>query len=316
MKNLTKTITALTAAAVLGATSAISASARDTDYTREELVDLFWTDYWSDSLPGEENPEGSLEYYILECFLDENYGVVDRHVVLDWSSYYLISSAWEDYHDEFTLYWDYEDDDETNEFTIRSYDPETDEYGDTLYTFELIDGMWNMIDVNGNTVLTFEPHGGDGSWAALKEQESESESSSNTVTNRYEGMEVWETIDGITKHYYDGELIEEYQAEDGVGNNTISKRISNSDESVVTTESSEEASNSASSSNSNRVTGTTVVENTVEETTSEADSSETDEEEENTSLPIPLIIAGVVVVGGGAGAIIYSKKKKNGGKKK
>ena len=313
MKNLTKTITALTAAAVLGATSAISVSAKDTDYTREELVDLFWTDYWSDSLPGEENPEGSLEYYILECFLDENYGVVDRHVVLDWSSYYLISSAWEDYHDEFTLYWDYEDDDETNEFTIRSYDPETDEYGDTLYTFELIDGMWNMIDVNGNTVLTFEPHGGDGSYAALKEQEDNSSFDFSGMSNTY------------VRDPETGELVLKEDAtstSDSESDSDSEGETMTADESTesTTAASASSGSDGATSGSSNRVTGTTAAEsddlNAPQSGSESLSSSETDEEEENTSLPIPLIIAGAVVVGGGAGAVIYSKKKKNGGKKK
>lgn len=171
-----KKITAFCAASIMAAAMSFSAYAEeDHVYTREEIIDEYWTDYWSNSLPGEDNPEGSLEYHILETWLDEQYGNTDTngepYTVNDWSNYWSIRNAWNDYHDDYTKYWHMNDDEETREFTIEEYDPETDETGGVLYTFKFLDGKWNMIDVNGNTVDTFDPHGGDGSWDRLQNED-------------------------------------------------------------------------------------------------------------------------------------------------
>lgn len=177
MKAMIKVMTVVSA--ILSTTMNLSMAAyADSDYTRDEIVDEYWTEYWENSLPGEENPEGSLEYHILESFLDEQYGhtwVEDKkYLVLDWSSDTDIRNAWQTYHDDYTKHWHYVDDDETGEFYIESYDPETDTYGgDKLYTFTLADGEWHMVDSNGNIVDSFKPHGGDGSWAKLNEDDSE-----------------------------------------------------------------------------------------------------------------------------------------------
>lgn len=179
MKRTFKTIMA-TAALAMTICMPITAYADD-DYTKDEIIDEYWTQYWEDSLPGEENPEGSLEYHILENFLDEQYGHYryedrDKYMVSDWSSYYDIREAWQKYNEDYTKNWHMVDDDETGEFYIESYDPETDTYGnDKLYTFTLADGKWNMVDSNGNIVDSFDPHGGDGSWAKTKEEASDDE---------------------------------------------------------------------------------------------------------------------------------------------
>ena len=152
-----KKITAFCTASIMAAAMSFSVYAEeDHVYTREEIIDEYWTDYWSNSLPGEDNPEGSLEYHILETWLDEQYGNTDTngepYTVNDWSNYWSIRNAWNDYHDDYTKYWHMNDDEETREFTIEEYDPETEETGGVLYTFKFLDGKWNMIDVNGNTV--------------------------------------------------------------------------------------------------------------------------------------------------------------------
>ncbi len=272
MRNLIKAAAVISAAFTISISSPMVATARDTDYTRDELVEKFWTDYWEDSDPGEINPEGSLEYYILQCFLDEEYGTYDP--VWDWSDSYSIRKAWEDYYEEYTKCWHYNDDEETGEFTIDYYDPETDTYtGELLYTFELIDGMWNMIDTNGNSVLVFEPHGGDGSYRALVEKNNSTSSSS--------------------------EEAEESADEDR--------------EEVVPSDDSASSEDSASgSSNGSRVTGTVSPSTEVNTSTSEVtkEASEEDVEEES-SHRASYIVGGIVLVGVGIGAVsVYRKKKK------
>lgn len=172
-----KRIFALCAALLVCGSICPSAYAEeDHTYTKQELIDRFWTQYWDNTLPGEQNPEGSLEYHILEDWLNEQYGHTesedrDKYTVSDWTSDYSIRNAWRDYYQEYTNCWNMNHDEETGEFTIEEYDPETEKTGDLLYTFELKNGMWNMLDTEGNVVDTFEPHGGDGSYAALQEKE-------------------------------------------------------------------------------------------------------------------------------------------------
>ncbi len=271
MRNLIKAAAVISVAFTISISSPMVATARDTDYTRDELVEKFWTDYWEDSDPGEINPEGSLEYYILQCFLDEEYGTYDP--VWDWSDSYSIRKAWEDYYEEYTKCWHYNDDEETGEFTIDYYDPETDTYtGELLYTFELIDGMWNMIDTNGNSVLVFEPHGGDGSYRALVEKNKSTSSSSEEAEESAEDRE----------------------------------EVVPSDDSASSEDS------ASGSSNGSRVTGTVSPSTEANTSTSEATKEVSEEDvEEESSHRASYIVGGIVLVGVGIGAVsVYRKKKK------
>ena len=266
------------AVAVIGIKSGILASARDTDYTREELEQKFWGDAWERSDPGEENPEGSLEWYILESFLDEYYGIIDYDVVFDWSSSYLIRDAYEEYYEEYTKYWDYDDDEETGEFIISKRNPDAETYeeewtNELFYTFELIDGMWNMIDVNGNTVLTFEPHGGDGSYRALVESERESSVEDD----------------------------EDDESEASASDSTSDSSRSSSSQS---------SSESSSISSSNRVTGMLDANTSNAEESSVATEATSEIDTEESSSAAPYVIGGIVLVGVIVGGIfVYQKKK-------
>lgn len=277
MKKTIQTVVGVLATLIVTASSCMTAAAdtRDTDYTREEIVDEYWTEIWSNSDPGEVNPEGSLEYYILQCFLDEQYGTYD--MVSDWSNYHSIRYAWQDYHEEYTMYWDYEDDEETGEFTIRSYDPKTDEYGDTLYTFELIDGMWNMIDTNSNSVLTFEPHGGDGSYSALVDALENSEIDMEYDINGY--------VNNGDSILYEGD---DDQSENDQSSSASSTTVNDN-------------------YSGSRVTGT-AAEASASNESSEI-TEETVSESEETSHTAVYVVGGVVVVGVITGYVIYKKKK-------
>ena len=156
-------------AGLLAASIAISAAAvayadeNEENISKEEIIYELLDQYWVDSPVGTKNPECSLEYRILTVWLDENYGKSNNESgVWRWYKMYDIQEAYREYYEDFTKEWHYNDDEDTGEFTIDYYDPETEKTGDKLYRFELIDGMWHMIDMNGNTVDIFEPHGGNG----------------------------------------------------------------------------------------------------------------------------------------------------------
>ena len=275
-----KKITAFCAASIMAAAMSFSVYAEeDHVYTREEIIDEYWTDYWSNSLPGEDNPEGSLEYHILETWLDEQYGNTDTngepYTVNDWSNYWSIRNAWNDYHDDYTKYWHMNDDEETREFTIEEYDPETEETGGVLYTFKFLDGKWNMIDVNGNTVDTFDPHGGDGSWDRLQNED-------NT-----------DDIKDFIKHMNDDD-----------------SETSSEDTSYITahpTDDAEEATTQGKPSTAPTSTSRTDDESSAVTASTSVTENEPQADE---SSPLPYILGGIAIVAaGGAGGYFIGRKK-------
>lgn len=271
------------------------------DYTREEIIEEYWTDAWEDSLPGEENPEGSLEYHILESFLDEQYGhrafsgEGDQYTVSDWSSKNSIRKAWQDYREEYTKYWHYVDDEETGEFYIESYDPVTDTSGgDKLYTFEFVDGNWNMIDSNGNVADTFEPHGGDGSWDRLKNEDKE------------------EKIDDFIAHMGDDESDED-SADSEEKSEEIAVQAEDGNNTPVTPD-------TAAKADADTEIAADTKEDTTEESTAEeaVSDSKNEKAEENSSISTDTVIGiatAVCLAGGIAGGVIFQRKKKKGNKK-
>lgn len=86
-----------------------------------------------------------------------------QYLVRDWKDFDEIIDAWGKYRVEYTKLWDFDDNEDTGEFTINQIDPDTGEVIGLLYTFEFKDGKWNMLDTDGNVVDSFDPHGGDGS---------------------------------------------------------------------------------------------------------------------------------------------------------
>lgn len=304
MKTTIKKAAALAAAAAMIFGMSVSAYAEDRteDYTREEIIQQYWGDHWEDSLPGEQNPEGSLEYHILEQWLDEQYGHTyledtEKYTVSRWSSYWSIRDAWQDYHDEYTQYWHMVDDKDTGEFYIEEYDPETDTSGDILYTFDFADGKWNMIDANGNIADSFEPHGGDGSWADIKENHggdvgdydvggyvNGEYQDNNSSENSSEFSEEHKTNNKTNEG---GQAVARVTGETGNGqpaNTVADKAVSPSE-----------------------ATGEKAV-------AAQTDNKKTDDKDDSSSLPF--IIGGIVIVAAAAagGYAVASKKRKGDGK--
>lgn len=290
MKRIIKsTIVAMTLA--IASSTAITAYAEDEIFTKEEIINEYWTERWEKTLPGELNPEASLEYHILEKWLDEQYGHTkyedEKYTVGDWSRFWSIRNAWQDYHEEYTKYWHMVDDKDTGEFYIESYDPDTDTYGeDVLYTFNFSDGRWNMIDTNGNVADSFDPHGGDGSRAKLKE-DSETDFEYNA----------------------EGYINGEYQGNaNGSGEN-------NPDRSNESTSNNKEHQTNNGSPARAKVTGTTgnkeSEENVSSSTNSERNADETTTDEEDSNLGIPFIIGGIliVIISAVCGYVAFKKRK-------
>ena len=157
MKLIIKITSALLLTALLTLNTSIKAFADDDkeDFTREEIIEMFWGEHWNSSDEGIKNPEGSLEYHILETWLDEQYGHTSyesdkKYTVRDWSSRESIRKSWRKYHEEYTDNWHYNDDKDTGEFTIEEYDPDTEEIVGLLYSFELKDGHIYAIASSGN----------------------------------------------------------------------------------------------------------------------------------------------------------------------
>lgn len=305
MKTTIKKAVASTAAVAMIFGMSVSAYAEDRteDYTREEIIQEYWGDHWEDSLPGEQNPEGSLEYHILEQWLDEQYGHTwledsEKYTVSRWSSYWSIRDAWQDYREEYTQYWHMVDDEDTGEFYIESYDPETDTYGDdVLYTFDFADGKWNMIDANGNIADSFDPHGGDGSWAEIKENHGGDVGEFDVggyVNGEYQGDKSSEnSSEVVAEHKTSNKTNEDGQTAAKVTGDTAGGQPANTapDKAAVLSE----------------ATGEKAV-------TAQTDNKKTDDKDSDSSLPF--VIGGIVIVAAAAagGYAVASKKRKGDGK--
>jgi hypothetical protein len=276
-KKMFKKITSICAVAVLSFAASVTAFADESDYyTKEYIIDEYWTQYWEDSLPGDENPEGSLEYHILEEWLDDVYGKSYHDCDIDWSSSYSIGEAWKDYYQEKTQYWHMNDDEETGEFTIEEYDPEAQRAGDVLYTFKLQDGKWNMIDSNGNVVDSFDPHGGDGSWYAIQNEDKSSDIDDFIKHMSDDSDESGSDSSSYITDTYDGETAQTTQGETAVAPSITMKDIT--------------------------------AEEPEEETV--ADSSEVSESTDSSdgSSPLPYIAGGIVLIGAGGAAGYFVNK--------
>lgn len=299
MKTTIKKAVASTAAVAMIFGMSVSAYAEDRteDYTREEIIDLYWTKYYEDDLPGERNPKASLKYHILEQFLDEQYGHTeyeddDKYMVYDWSNGYNIGEAWEEYEENYTKYWHYETDDETGDFYIEEWDPEQEKSGDILYTFDFADGKWNMIDVNGSIVDSFDPHGGDGSHEEAKNKDHTSDiddfiKSMNDDDSDYASDS---TLESETEHRTNNRTNEADQAGTRVTGDTAGGQTA-PDKAAVPSE----------------ATGEKAV-------TAQTDNKKTDDKDSDSSLPF--VIGGIVIVVAAAagGYAVASKKRKGDGK--
>lgn len=113
----------------------------DRDYIETEI----WEDMWNGKDDnGLEYPEASYKHHLLDKWLDDNYGSDDY----DWSEIGELKYEYKEYYHHLIEDWDFEDNDNGG-WTI---DTENNHY-----SFYLLNGNWQMIDQNGDTVDTFPP---------------------------------------------------------------------------------------------------------------------------------------------------------------
>lgn len=136
-----KFITAVfcTALALSSGLTAYAAEAPD----RESLETAIWEDLWNGKGDnGLEYPEASYKHHLLDKWLDENYGTGGY----DWTDVGEVTHGYRRYYRDLIDGWDFEDDNSGN-WTIETED--------NFYSFTLLNGTWQMIDRNGDTVDTF-----------------------------------------------------------------------------------------------------------------------------------------------------------------
>ena len=141
MKKFIITLSAFIITALPFSVTAYAAENLDRDYIEAEIWDDMWNGKGDDGL---DFPEASYKHHLLDKWLDENYGSEEY----DWSKLGELKYEYKDYYRDYIEDFDFEDDDNGG-WTI-----ETPEHS---YHFEQFQGMWNMIDENGNTVDTFPP---------------------------------------------------------------------------------------------------------------------------------------------------------------
>ena len=148
-----KFITAVfcTALALSSGLTAYAAESLDRDYIEAEI----WEDMWNGKGDnGLDYPEASYKHHLLNDWLDKNYGSDDY----DWTEIGELRYEYKDYYRHMVEEWDFEDDNEGG-WTIDTED--------NHYSFYMLNGMWQMIDKNGDTVDTFPP------FSTLEEDEPE-----------------------------------------------------------------------------------------------------------------------------------------------
>ena len=148
-----KFITAVFCTALALSTGIIAYAAEALD--RETVETAIWEDLWNGKGDnGLDYPEASYKHHLLDEWLDENYGTGG----LDWSDTGEIKHEYRRYYRGLIDGWDFEDDNNGG-WTIDTED--------NHYSFTLLNGNWQMIDKNGNTVDSFPP------FSTLKDTEPE-----------------------------------------------------------------------------------------------------------------------------------------------
>ena len=138
-----KLITAVcvTALALSSGLTSYAAETLDRDYIESEIWEEVWLGKGDN---GTDFPEASYKHHLLDQWLDENYGSDDY----DWSALGELKYSYKDYYNALIENWDFNDD-ENGGWTIQTED--------NYYSFYMQDGMWQMIDQNGDTVDSFPP---------------------------------------------------------------------------------------------------------------------------------------------------------------
>ena len=141
MKNI---ITAIMVTA-LAFSSGLTAQATE-NLNRDYIEAEIWEDMWNGKGDnGLDFPEASYKHHLLDKWLDENYGSDDY----DWSEIGELRYEYKDYYRHLIEDWDFEDD-ENGGWTISTEN--------NHYSFFMLNGNWQMIDQNGDTVDTFPPY--------------------------------------------------------------------------------------------------------------------------------------------------------------
>ena len=116
-----------------------AAESLDCDYIESEI----WEDMWNGkSDDGTTFPEASYKHYLLDKWLDDNYGS-DEY---DWAELGELKYEYKRYYQHIIEDWNFNDDDNGN-WTI-----ETPEHS---YSFSYWQNHWFMTDENGDTVESF-----------------------------------------------------------------------------------------------------------------------------------------------------------------
>ena len=150
MKNIITAIM-VTALAVSSGLTAQAAENLDRDYIEAEI----WEDMWNGKGDnGLDFPEASYKHHLLDKWLDENYGSDDY----DWSEIGELRYEYKDYYRHLIEDWDFEDD-ENGGWTISTEN--------NHYSFFMLNGNWQIIDQNGDTIDSFPP------FSTLEEDEAE-----------------------------------------------------------------------------------------------------------------------------------------------
>ena len=150
MKKIITALTTLCIASSMGIT-AHAAENLDRDYIETEIWEEMWNGKGDNGL---DFPEASYKHHLLDKWLDENYGSDDY----DWSEIGELRYEYKDYYRHLIEDWDFEDD-ENGGWTISTEN--------NHYSFFMLNGNWQIIDQNGDTIDSFPP------FSTLEEDEAE-----------------------------------------------------------------------------------------------------------------------------------------------
>lgn len=174
-----KIITAVfcTALAFSTGLTAYAAENLDRDYIEAEIWEDMWNGKGDDGLI---YPEASYKHHLLDKWLDDNYGSDDY----DWTAIGELKYGYKDYYRSYIEDWDFEDD-ENGGWTITTED--------NRYSFFMLNGEWQMIDQNGDTVDTFPP------FSTLEEDEADTAANHEINDNGEESPRVKGKVTGRTE---------------------------------------------------------------------------------------------------------------------
>ena len=160
---------------------------------RDTIETAIWEDIWNGKGDnGLEYPEASYKHHLLDKWLDENYGTGG----LDWSDTGEIKHEYRSYYRDLINGWDFEDDN-SGKWTIKTED--------NFYSFTMLDGNWQMIDQNGDTVGSFPP------FSTLKEDEPEDSTGNYEINdNGEDSPRVIGDVTGRTETASEGVSVTEY----------------------------------------------------------------------------------------------------------